>query len=322
MRLSTKFAAAFAAAASLVLAGGLVRGGDDVRTVRRAPRRSGADRDIGVRLSHPRETSDGVRVWITLRNRGRADERGVRVALWCDGAPEAPLWSIVTRLRAGASRTWSIDVDPPEGATEMHAVALLADGVTDGAPDDNASSRALAAGAGDAARGAALWSQACGACHGAYGRGGTHPADVSASTAATVFAVAWAEGATAHRSSATTWQDALDLTAHLRTPPPPPDPPKPPPPPPPPPEPEPCADPPVSATYDADIEPFIAANCLRCHVEPNPPRDVHLSTYEALVPQAAHLLETIELGFMPADAVLSACDVALFRAWVESGTPR
>lgn len=86
-----------------------------------------------------------------------------------------------------------------------------------------------------------------------------------------------------------------------------------------------CPDPGV-VTFENAIADFVAANCQRCHsaqasgTERNgAPVFVNYDTYAETERSASQALSRVISGSMPPDQTLSACDRAVFSAWVEQG---
>jgi hypothetical protein len=82
-----------------------------------------------------------------------------------------------------------------------------------------------------------------------------------------------------------------------------------------------CPQPLAPVTYTAEVQPFLLANCVRCHSakatnRQNAPAGVNFDTYDEAQSVGEAADQDILGGRMPPDATLSFDDQCMFDAWV------
>jgi uncharacterized membrane protein len=86
---------------------------------------------------------------------------------------------------------------------------------------------------------------------------------------------------------------------------------------------------PATVSYAANITPIISANCYSCHSSSSNSSGILLDNYNALkaYAQNGYLYGTIShaSGYRPMPdngGKLSDCNIAIIKAWIDSGTPQ
>lgn len=294
-----------------------------------APRRARALHDVRIRLSRPRQTIGGLRVTVTLANRGRSSEQGVEMAIWSDADPANALWTGAADVRRGHRRRFVLVLQAPEGTTRLTATCAL--------PGDSGSDGSGGGGSGDDGSGddvvvpvpptgtkapnelgAEIWLPNCSGCHGETGRGGTVEDVIAGHSAGDIYeAVREGEGGMP-RFPGITWTDAQNIAAYLRDPVIPA----------PTPTPDPTPDPGTGGgtttppTYTGQIAPLLSANCTVCHTGTGASGGVRLDTYTAASNNASKALTAMQAGRMPPAGPLSAGQIALLADWIAAGKPK
>lgn len=72
----------------------------------------------------------------------------------------------------------------------------------------------------------------------------------------------------------------------------------------------------VNISYELDVEPIIANNCLECHAGSQPP---NLSAFRGVSDNAESIRFQVVNRFMPQGGSLTNAEIDFIRCWVDNG---
>ena len=280
------------------------------------------EHDVACHLRLPADDTvtpgSTVAMKLVVRNRGRRRE-SVTLSVFANSPVGTPLWTDTVSLRPHARRTRHIEIQVPEDATSLVAVATCDDDANPGnnidsehvGGDDGGTTTPPPA-SGYALAGAATYATNCASCHGVDGRGTSLAPNILHRSASDILE-AMREGEEGMpRFPAMTSTDARNLAAYLADPAaatPPVTPPAPPP-------------TGTTPTYTGQVKSLLDSSCVVCHTGANAPKSIRLDTYANASKNAAAALAAMQAGTMAPGNPVPASSVQLFADWIAGGKPQ